>query len=135
MSARLTKVRRRRTSHAHTRTCLRVLLVLLASSALGACFEVAVASVPRTDHIDITATRSTLIVGDTVRVAAIPRRSNGTPPTRPVGYSSSDARRATVAGKGLVTAIAPGTVQIIAKSDGKSARVQLVVRSVPPASP
>jgi uncharacterized protein YjdB len=78
---------------------------------------------------------STLVVGDSLRLTPVPRARSGKPlPSRPVGFTSSDVRRARVSNTGLVTAVAPGPVRITASCDGEQAHVQLVVRPAP-ASP
>jgi uncharacterized protein YjdB len=109
----------------------RSLLVALIASSGAACFEVGYIGPVRADHVTIEAARPTLVVGDTLRLAAVARTRSGNPTSRPVGYSSSNVHRATVSMNGLVTGVAPGTVRITASSDGKQAHVQLVVQRAP----
>src|SRR4029079_19156756 len=52
---------------------------------------------------------------------------------RSLTWSSSDASVATVSNSGLVTAVAPGTVQITATSEGVSGGAGLTVSAPPPA--
>ena len=92
----------------------------------------AIVGVPGTAHIALTAPRTSLVVGDTVRITVITRRENGMPADRPYSLASSDVRRATVTINGLVTAVAPGTVTITASSDGKRAQLPIVVRAAAP---
>lgn len=63
----------------------------------------------------------TIIVGDTVRFAAIPLAGDSTVLTdRPVVWSSSAEPVATVSGLGLVTGVAAGTAVVVATSEGRS---------------
>ena len=53
---------------------------------------------------------------------------------RSIAYTTSDAQIATVSATGLVTAVAEGTAQIEATSEGKTAVVSVTVNAVPVAS-
>ena len=105
---------------------------LVASTA--ACRDLGFVDVPnvRTEYITITAPRTSLVVGDTVRITAQPRKRDGTPRDRPYAFTSSDVRLATATSTGLVTGVAPGIATITVSSDGKHARLQIVVRAAPP---
>jgi hypothetical protein len=110
----------------------RFLVTLLASCSLAACFETGYVFLPRAEQITFTPpVPSAIVVGDTLRLTAVARKRNGNPMTRRVGFSSSDARRATISNVGLVKGVSPGTVRITASSDGKSAHLQLVVQRAP----
>jgi uncharacterized protein YjdB len=110
----------------------RLLAALLASSGLAACVETGYIGIVRAEQVTFTPPiPSTIVVGDTLRLTAVARKRNGNPMTRRVGFSSSDARRATISNVGLVKGVSPGTVRITASSDGKSAHLQLVVQRAP----
>ncbi len=64
----------------------------------------------------VTPTPATLFVGETVQLTATPKNSAGDPLNRAVTWSSSDDAVATVDANGLVTAGAPGSATISAKS-------------------
>ena len=76
-----------------------------------------------------------LLVGQTLQLAAATRDSVGGVLTgRDVTWSSGDVSRATVSGGGLLTALAPGTVTLMASSEGRSGTTVITVRPVPVAS-
>jgi hypothetical protein len=58
--------------------------------------------------------------------------SNGRPVTRPVTWSSSNPRVASVDGSGRVTAVGAGLTQITATLDGRSDQVGVTVAAAPP---
>jgi len=113
---------------------IRLLLALLASSAVVACNEAIILPGPRAAEIAFATVPSSLVVGGTFQLTAVPRAASGRPVGRPVLYSSSDVSRATVSNNGLVTAVAVGTVRVTARSDEARAHAQIVVRSAPPSS-
>ena len=85
--------------------------------------------------VSMTPTAGTLLVGQTLQLAAAPRDSIGGPLSgRDITWSSSEASRATVSGTGLVTALSVGPVTISASSEGRSGSATLSVLPVPVAS-
>jgi uncharacterized protein YjdB len=85
--------------------------------------------------VSVTPTAGTLLVGQSLQLAAAPRDSiGGTLSGRDVAWSSSEASRATVSGAGLVTALSVGPVTISASSEGRSGSATLSVLPVPVAS-
>src|SRR5687767_2230963 len=91
-----------------------------------------VASVPvASTSVELAA--SSLNPGQTTQATATTRdASNAVLTGRAVSWSSSNSAVATVSGSGLVTAIAAGTVQITATSEGRSGSAALTVTSAPP---
>ena len=74
--------------------------------------------------------------GQTTQATATTRDANNNVLTgRVITWSSSNTGVATVSGSGLVTAIAVGTVQIIAACEGQSGSATLTVASPPPPAP
>ena len=85
--------------------------------------------------VSLTPTAGTLLVGQSLQLAASPRDSiGGTLSGRDVTWSSSEASRATVSGTGLVTALSVGPVTISASSEGRTGTATLSVLPVPVAS-
>jgi hypothetical protein len=73
----------------------------------------------------------TLVIGGTLQLNVILRDvSNNTVRNRPISYTSSDARVASVDASGVVTALAEGDATITATSEGKSGQTTLKI--VPP---
>lgn len=82
--------------------------------------------------VSVTLGTSSLAVGSTTQAAAVTRdASNNTLTGRIVTWSSSNTAVATVNGAGLVTAVAAGSANIIATSEGKSGSAALTVTSPP----
>lgn len=80
----------------------------------------------------LTPQTSTLSVGGTVQLTAVPRDAAGNPLTgRTVSFTTSDPSVATVDGNGLVKAVGPGTAQIRATSEGASATSTITVNPIP----
>ena len=93
--------------------------------------QVTVNPVP-VSSVQVTASVSTLQVGQTVTMAATPRDAAGNALTgRAVTWSSTNPAAATVSGTGLVTAVAPGTAEIRATSEGVTGAASLTVTQVP----
>lgn len=85
--------------------------------------------------ISVSLSASALNVGQTAQATAVLYDSEGKVLTgRTVTWSSTAASLATVSSSGLVTAIAPGTVSLIASSEGKMGVATLTVNQ-PVASP
>ena len=83
--------------------------------------------------ITVTPAQSLKIVGQTVQMTATLRDSTGALVTgRPLTWSSSNTAVATVtAGSGIVTAVAPGTANILARADGVVGSAAITVIFVP----
>ena len=76
----------------------------------------------------VTPSRLSVGVGASVPVAVEVRNGTGTLVTgRKVAWASRDAAIATVSSAGIVTGVAPGSVQIAATAEGKSAIVDVTV--------
>ena len=78
--------------------------------------------------VQLTPPASTLSVGGTVQLVAVPRDQSGNALAgRTVTFASSDAGVAKVESNGVVTAVAPGTATIRATSEGASATATITV--------
>ncbi|MFL5637769.1 MAG: Ig-like domain-containing protein [Gemmatimonadaceae bacterium] len=78
---------------------------------------------------------SSLSPGQATQATAATYDSSGNILTgRSISWSSSDAGVATISGSGIVTAVAPGTSQITATSEGKSGSTAISVTAPPPQS-
>lgn len=75
----------------------------------------------------------TLMVGEAMTLIATPKSADGEPLQRSVVWSSQDEQIATVSTTGVVTAVAPGLVNIVATSEGRSGATQLRIAVNPPA--
>ena len=85
--------------------------------------------------VTVTPTTASLLVGQTVQLAAAPRDSAGNALNgRAVTWASSNTGVASVSASGLVTARAAGSATITATSEGKSGTSSLTVSAVPVAS-
>ncbi len=97
-----------------------------ASIAVSAPAPVPVSSV------SISPATATLQVGGTVQLSAVTRDANNNILTgRLISWSSSNANLDTVSTLGLVTAIAAGTAQITASSEGQTASASVVSAPAP----
>lgn len=76
------------------------------------------------DHIvELTATQSALVPGETTSLVAVVKGPDGAPrPGALVTFSSSDPNVASVSGNGVVSALAAGNVTIRAQSGGATAQ-------------
>ena len=81
--------------------------------------------------VQVTSPSSELTVGGTITLVAAPRAADGTALQRAVSWSSQNEQVATVDGAGKVTAIAPGSVTIVATSDGRTGTASIVVTAIP----
>jgi uncharacterized protein YjdB len=70
--------------------------------------------------VQVTGPSNTVLEGGTLQLTAVARDVTARTLTRTIAWSSSQTAIATVSGTGLVTAVAGGTTQIIATSDGVS---------------
>lgn len=95
-------------------------------------FAVATVTVtPNVASIDLTLAQTTLIAGAQTQATAVVRdAAGGALANEPVAFSSSNASLASVTSTGLVTSIAPGTVNITATSGAVSRSVALTINPV-----
>ncbi len=85
--------------------------------------------------IRIDGAPATMLVGQSVRIAAMPLAANGTElPGRAVAWSSVDPARATVGLDGTVTAVGEGVATIRVASEGVLEQLQLTIEAVPAVS-
>ena len=78
--------------------------------------------------VSVFASKSLVLVGDSLEMTAAARDSTGNPLTgRPVMWSSTAVDVATVNGQGRVTPVAIGTATITATVEGKSGATRIVV--------
>ncbi|MFL5619274.1 MAG: Ig-like domain-containing protein [Gemmatimonadaceae bacterium] len=110
------------------------MLVLLAAALASACGSADVQSPlgPKpVAAVEVTAPFPTLLVGKQMTLVATPRAPSGERLERAVTWSSTDERIATVSSAGVVTAVAPGPVTIVAASESRTGLAPIVVRPVP----
>src|SRR5688572_25968233 len=110
------------------------MLVLLTAAVAAACGSADVQSPlgPKpVAAVEVTAPSPTLLVGTQMTLVATPRASGGEVLQRAVAWSSTDERIATVSGAGVVTAVAPGPVSIVASSESRTGAAPIVVTPVP----
>ena len=82
--------------------------------------------------VSITTPQTTLVVGQTTQLSALPISSQGAVlPDRDIVWSSSSESVARVSTSGLVTAAGPGSVTIFAESEGIRGEAPLTVTPVP----
>lgn len=82
-------------------------------------------------RVNVTLATTSLLAGASTQATAVTVDSLGATLTgRTVTWSSTDAAVATVTASGLVTAIAPGTANITATSEGKSGFATITVTTV-----
>jgi alpha-tubulin suppressor-like RCC1 family protein len=78
--------------------------------------------------VEVTLTVSSLSVGRTSQASAVAKDAAGNVLSgRTIQFSSSDITVATVSATGTVTAVSPGTVAVIATSEGKQGSATLIV--------
>jgi hypothetical protein len=112
------------------------LKVLLAMAFAGAfavsCKSTVDVPVPVVDIV-ITGNQATLVVGQTMQLVATPKSASGNEMgARPVEWSVSNPSATRVSSSGLVAALAPGSSEIIVKSEQVTKLVPVTVL-VPPA--
>ena len=110
------------------------MLVLLAAALATACGSADVNSPLEpapVSAVDVTAPSPTLLVGAQMKLVATPRARGGEPLQRTVAWSSTNEGIATVSATGVVTAVAPGSVSIVAASGSRTGIVPIVVTPVP----
>lgn len=80
--------------------------------------------------VEISGGGSALLPGETVRLSAVAKGDAGTViPGKTFVWSTSDASVAAVSSDGIVLAVAPGTANIGASTDGKSSAVAVTVEA------
>jgi len=85
--------------------------------------------------VSVTLANPSRLVSQTTQATVVTRDAAGALLTgRPVVWTSSDAAVAAVNAAGLVTAVGPGTANIIATVEGKSAQAPITVALVPVAN-
>jgi len=90
---------------------------------------------PTVAAVHVKPNPASVLVGQTLQLHAMLFDAAGNLlPDRPVEWSSSDPAIATVSAAGVVTAVAPGTVTIVAKSEGKTGASEVTASMVPVAS-
>jgi uncharacterized protein YjdB len=95
---------------------------------------VLVVSVP-VASVSVAPGLDTLVVGESVQLAATPRDASGAALAgRAVGWASSDNLVATVSSSGLVTAVTTGTATVTATSEGRTGSASIVVLARPVAT-
>lgn len=83
---------------------------------------------PEVAQVRVTPAAAAVEVGQTVQLSAVALGSDGAPliPAA-IGWRSEDESRATVSSEGLIEGRSPGTVRIVAASDGVEAAAQVRV--------
>jgi alpha-tubulin suppressor-like RCC1 family protein len=108
---------------------------LVVAALAAACGDPAGPKTEPVATVTVSPSAPTLNIGGTVMLSAVTRDASGTELTgRSVSWSSSANNVATVSSAGLVTAVAAGTAQVTATSEGKTGSVTVTVAAVPVAS-
>ncbi|HKP16461.1 MAG TPA: LpqB family beta-propeller domain-containing protein [Gemmatimonadaceae bacterium] len=81
--------------------------------------------------VQVTSPSQTLTVGGTMTMVAATKAADGSLLQRGVTWSSENEQVATVDAKGIVTAIAPGQVTIVAASGTRAGTASIVVTAIP----
>jgi hypothetical protein len=90
---------------------------------------------PPVATVAVTSPASSLVAGQTMQLSAVARDASGNPlPDRTITWSSSDAAVASVSVAGLVSAVTPGPVTIVARAESQSGQVTLTVLPIPVAT-
>jgi uncharacterized protein YjdB len=107
---------------------------LVAASCDGKSAVVSVTVVPpRVASVTVEPSKAEIPVGGTAHLAAITRDAAGNPLTgRPIAWSTSNERVATVDAAGVVTAHDPGSAIVSATSEGETGSADVLVRPPPP---
>jgi hypothetical protein len=118
----------------HARDIHRRIVLVLAVGIVAASCDSPTATLA-VDSVAVAAPASTIVVGESMQLAAVARSAAGDPLSdRPIEWSSSDDATAAVSTAGLVTAVAPGLVTITARSEAQVGGVTLTVLRVPVAT-
>ncbi len=86
---------------------------------------------PDVASVSVTPASPSLVAGTTTQLTATPRDAAGAALPRAVSWSSGASSVATVSATGLVTAVAPGTAEIRATSEGVTGSTTVTVTAVP----
>src|SRR5687767_13454300 len=81
--------------------------------------------------VTVSSPATALHVGQQMTLAATLKAEDGKVLQREVAWSSENAQLASVTSAGVVTAVAPGLVRIVATSEGRSGNKQLTITVVP----
>ncbi len=93
----------------------------------GAAPAATTVTVAAVSTITVTGVSATLIQGQAAQATGVVKDAAGNTLARPITWATSNAAVAVVSGAGLVTAVAPGTVQIVASSGGVSQSTSVTV--------
>ena len=108
---------------------LRTTLVATVVFGLTACGgDTATSSPPAVASIAVTPLRDTLVLGATRQLVANATTANGSAASVSFAWTSANSAIATVSSDGLVTAVTPGSVEILAQANGVTGSATLVVR-------
>jgi galactose oxidase-like protein/Big-like domain-containing protein len=98
------------------------------AGALGLEIRAAGAAPQPVAFVEVSPDSASVVVGDTVRLAAATQDAGGEPLTgRPVSWTTDDPLVATVSDSGLVSAVAVGAATITGTSEGKNGTAQVTV--------
>lgn len=100
--------------------------VTATSEGVSGSATVTVSPVP-VASVSVQPASAALTVGATFALTALAKDATGAPLDRVVTWSSDDPAVASVSTSGVVTAVAPGSATITARSDGKSGTAAVVV--------
>lgn len=116
---------------------MRLLTVVVRSTLpvllLAACDGGSPASPPAPPTVELSSATRTILTDGSMQVSATVREEDGSPSTRPVQWSSSDAAVANVDASGLVRGAGAGRAVITATVAGVSDTLSLTVMRAPPA--
>ena len=116
-------------------TRIRVFQLLLATVLAAACSASDIQQPQQgpkpVSAVQVSSPSPTLQVGRQLTMVATPRAADGEALQRTVTWSSTNEQVATVSASGVVTAIAPGPVTIVATSESRSGSASIVVAEAP----
>ncbi len=113
---------------AYTRMSSATVLALLVLAAAGCDDHVAISDPHAVALVSVSPTAATLVPGQILPLAGVARdRSRNPLPDEPVTWATSNAAVATVSAEGVVEAVSPGDVTIIASADVFRAFAELTV--------
>ena len=106
-------------------------VITATSEGVSGTAPLTVTSVP-VASVTVTLNSNSLTVGQSTQAVVVLKDANGNTLTgRTTTYASSNTGIATVTGAGLVSAVAAGTTQIVATSEGISGSATLTVQAAP----
>ena len=112
------------------------MLALLVAFVAAACDSSSVQE-PQTPApvatVEVSAPSTNVMVGQQLTLVATPKSAAGEPLQRPVTWSSQNVQIATVSSAGVVTAITPGAVNIVATSESRTGVAAIAVTAASPA--